>query len=136
MARKPSPTGDPQNSERSYAVEVRSSGPNSIPFPVRFHPDKRDQEKLRENREKILRSNEDNLGVLVIYSGGTIGSAPNDPEDPQSPQVVKPWPELVDSFPPFSQETPYALNFRLDAVAFEEPLDSSNMGPTEWSAVA
>ncbi len=78
----------------------------------------------------------DNVGVLVIYSGGTIGSAPNDPEDPQSPQVVKTWPNLASHVPALSEASPYAINFRLDAVAFEDPLDSSNMGPTEWNAVA
>jgi L-asparaginase len=145
MARKLS---EPTVKERAYSIKVRALGATTTarpgtapdldtpPFPVTFHPDSRDQAKLRENRERILGVDEDNLGVLVIYSGGTIGSAPNDPEDPQSPQVVKSWPDLVSHFPPFSQETPYALNFRLDAVSFDEPLDSSNMGPTEWNAVA
>lgn len=136
MARKPIVTADASAAERSYTLTVRSTNGETTDFPVRFHPDTRDQNRLRENREDLLRIDEENLGVLVIYSGGTIGSAPNDPEDPQSPQVVKPWPELVKHFPPFREENPYALNFPLDAVAFEEPLDSSNMGPTEWNAIA
>jgi L-asparaginase len=135
MARKPSAAADGSSAERSYTLTVRSTDGDTADFPVRFHPDARDRQKLRENRGQ-LRIEGDNLGVLVIYSGGTIGSAPNDPEDPQSPQVVKPWPELVQHFGPFREETTYALNFPIDAVAFEEPLDSSNMGPTEWNAVA
>jgi L-asparaginase len=135
MARKS--TGLKGVNEHSSTLEVRfPPGGEPKPFPVTFHPDQRDQGRLDKNRAKILGADRDNLGVLVIYSGGTIGSAPNDPEDPQSPQVVKPWPDLVSHFPPFSEETPYALNFRLDAVAFDEPLDSSNMGPLEWNAIA
>jgi len=136
MARKPAATAASSAAEEPYTLRVRSAGGGTTDFPVRFHPDCRQQPKLDANRERMLGAAEENKGVLVIYSGGTIGSAPNDPEDPQSPQVVKSWPELVAHFPPFREETPYALNFRLDAVAFEEPLDSSNMGPTEWNAVA
>jgi L-asparaginase len=119
--------------DRDYTLKVAG---DETGFPVRFHPDGRDQQQLDRNREKLLGRPQENLGVLVIYSGGTIGSAPSDPEEPHSPQVVKPWPELVGHFPPFAQEGTNALNFRLDAVAFESPLDSSNMGPCEWNALA
>lgn len=136
MARKSMPKADAPTAERSYVLTVRSTNGETVDFPVRFHPDTRDQKKLQEHRKTLLGTEEENLGVLVIYSGGTIGSAPSDPKDPQSPQVVKSWPELVEHFPPFREESPYALSFPLDAVAFEEPLDSSNMGPTEWNAVA
>ena len=120
--------------ERSV-LQIRPVGRASKDFPVLFHQDPRDQQKLLENR-RLLELPEENKGVLVIYTGGTIGSAPKDPEDPRSPQVVKPWPELADAVPALSLTSPQAINFRIDAVAFETPLDSSNMGPMEWNAVA
>jgi L-asparaginase len=121
-------------SERGV-LQIRQVGRASKDFAVIFHPDPRDQSKLQDNRRK-LELPLDNKGVLVIYTGGTIGSAPKDPEDPRSPQVVKPWPELADAVPALSATSPQAINFRIDAVAFESPLDSSDMGPMEWNAVA
>ncbi|MGH9278692.1 MAG: asparaginase, partial [Acidimicrobiales bacterium] len=69
-------------------------------------------------------------GVLVIYTGGTIGSKPRDP-DPASPQVVVPWPELSAATPEL-QRLPFAVD------CFDEipPLDSCNVGPTQWKAMA
>lgn len=116
-------------------LQIRPVGKASKDFAVVFHADPRDQDRLRDNRRKLELPLE-NKGVLVIYTGGTIGSAPKDPEDPRSPQVVKPWPELAEAVPPLSATTPQAINFRIDAVAFESPLDSSDMGPMEWNAVA
>lgn len=116
-------------------LQIRPVGRPSKDFAVLFHGDPRDQSKLEQNR-RSLELPVDNKGVLVIYTGGTIGSAPKDPEDPKSPQVVKPWPELAEAVAALSADTPQAINFKIDAVAFENPLDSSNMGPTEWNAVA
>jgi len=129
MAETISPTG-----ERTV-LQIRATGKASKDFAVLFHKDPRDKSKLLENRRK-LGLPEQNEGVLVIYTGGTIGSAPKDPEDPRSPQVVKPWPELAEAVPALSSTSPQAISFRIDAVAFEDPLDSSNMGPMEWNAVA
>lgn len=70
-------------------------------------------------------------GVLVIYAGGTIGSAPKDPADPDSPQVVKPWRELKLTAPKLS-----ALGYPVDAISFAEPLDSCNVGPRHWRTMA
>jgi L-asparaginase len=70
-------------------------------------------------------------GILVIYTGGTIGSAPKDVNDPGSPQVVKPWRELKNSLPKLSQ-----LNYPIDAISFETPLDSCNVGPQHWRTIA
>lgn len=70
-------------------------------------------------------------GVLVIYAGGTIGSAPKDPADPDSPQVVKPWRELKMAAPKLS-----TLGYPVDAISFEEPLDSCNVGPRHWRTMA
>ncbi|MBF0308714.1 MAG: asparaginase [Magnetococcales bacterium] len=69
-------------------------------------------------------------GVLVIYTGGTIGSAPKDPDDPESPQVVKPWKDLKNAGPMLG-----ALGYPVDAVAFVDPLDSCNVGPPHWLAI-
>ncbi len=74
---------------------------------------------------------DDNKGVLVIYTGGTIGSAPKDEDDPDSPQVVKPWEDLKSAIPNLDR-----LGFRIDAVSFEEPLDSCNVGPRHWLTMA
>jgi L-asparaginase len=123
-----------QHGERS-TLQIRSMNKASRDFAVVFHSDPRDQVKLLENRVKLGLADE-NKGVLVIYTGGTIGSAPKDPEDPRSPQVVKPWPELAEAVPALSLTSPQSISFRIDAVAFEDPLDSSNMGPMEWNAVA
>ncbi|GAB6042523.1 asparaginase [Endothiovibrio diazotrophicus] len=70
-------------------------------------------------------------GVLVIYTGGTIGSAPKDPDDPESPQVVRPWKELKRAAPQLG-----TLGYPVDAVSFVEPLDSCNVGPEHWRAMA
>lgn len=70
-------------------------------------------------------------GVLVIYTGGTIGSAPKDMADPDSPQVVKPWRELKNASPKLS-----ALGFPVDAISFQTPLDSCNVGPQHWQTIA
>jgi len=69
-------------------------------------------------------------GVLVIYTGGTIGSAPKDPNDPDSPQIVKPWADLKNAAPQLG-----ALGYPIDAVAFTNPLDSCNVGPQHWKTM-
>ena len=70
-------------------------------------------------------------GVLVIYTGGTIGSAPKDPSDPDSPQIVKPWAELKNSAPKLD-----SLGYPIDAISFTSPLDSCNVGPEHWQTMA
>lgn len=75
---------------------------------------------------------ESSNGVLVIYTGGTIGSKPRDP-DPDSPQVVVQWPEL-------EKATPELLTLKARGLRVEceeiEPLDSCNVGPREWQQIA
>ena len=68
--------------------------------------------------------------VLVIYTGGTIGSRPKDP-DPDSPQIVVPWEELEKATPEIGR-----IGFEVDCVSTPEPLDSCNVGPTEWRFMA
>ena len=69
-------------------------------------------------------------GVLVIYTGGTIGSRPKDPDDPSSPQVVISWKEFKESTKEFEK-----LGFNVDGYT-TDPLDSCNVGPKEWSEMA
>lgn len=76
-------------------------------------------------------SSSKNKGVLVIYTGGTIGSLPKDPNNPESPLVVVPWEELVKRTPILME-----LDFRIDNWSFPEPKDSCNIGPAEWRIMA
>ncbi|HXC45356.1 MAG TPA: asparaginase [Solirubrobacteraceae bacterium] len=69
-------------------------------------------------------------GVLVIYTGGTIGSKPRDP-DPDSPQVVVPWKELLQGTPELER-----LPYRVDSYEGIPPLDSCNVGPSQWIEMA
>jgi L-asparaginase len=81
--------------------------------------------------DKTVSSIADRKGVLVIYTGGTIGSAPKDPNDPDSPQVVRPWKELKQATPQMDR-----LGYPIDAISFSEPLDSCNVGPRHWRTMA
>jgi len=69
-------------------------------------------------------------GVLVIYTGGTIGSKPRDP-DPDSPQVVVPWNELYEGTPQLRD-----MPFRVDCFERHPALDSCNVSPKDWVAMA
>lgn len=73
-------------------------------------------------------------GCLVIYTGGTIGSAPQDPGDPDSPKAVVSWERLWEATPEL--ERLRERGCRVDRVAFAEPLDSSCVGPPEWARMA
>jgi L-asparaginase len=81
--------------------------------------------------DKTASSIADRKGVLVIYTGGTIGSAPKDPNDSDSPQVVRPWKELKQATPQMDR-----LGYPVDAISFCEPLDSCNVGPRHWRTMA
>ena len=75
----------------------------------------------------------DNKGVLVLYTGGTIGSRPRDPGDPESPQLVVKWEELVAATPEIAPEK---VGFRVDHWSLDPPLDSCNVGPQQWRELA
>ncbi|HBS27163.1 MAG TPA: asparaginase, partial [Gammaproteobacteria bacterium] len=75
----------------------------------------------------------DNKGVLIIYTGGTIGSMPKDPSDESSPQVVIGWDEFQERTP---QLNPKDLGFRLGFEAISVALDSCNIGPEHWTEMA
>lgn len=71
-------------------------------------------------------------GVLVIYTGGTIGSKPRDP-DPDSPQIVVPWRELEKGTPELGVLKSRGLRVECEEI---EALDSCNVGPKEWQQIA
>lgn len=81
-------------------------------------------------QEKALSSGR----VLVLYTGGTIGSRPRDKEDPESPQLVVPWQELENGTPEL--EKLRQRGFLVDAISSDPPLDSCNIGPKEWQQFA
>jgi L-asparaginase len=89
------------------------------------------------------RSDPDNRGsgVLVIYTGGTIGTVRRDPADSGSPLVVVDWAEfrrrtssLSERLADGSINTRY-IGFNVDACTLE-PVDSCNIGPDYWVDVA
>jgi len=65
-----------------------------------------------------------NANVLLIYTGGTIGMI----EDPVS-GILKPFDfnYLKNYVPELSR-----LKFNIDSIAFEHPVDSSDLGPDDW----
>lgn len=79
--------------------------------------------------------------MLVIYTGGTIGSMPRDPHDPKSPLIVVDWAEfrnrtssLAERLVDGSINTRY-IGFNVDGASLE-PLDSCNIGPWYWVELA
>jgi L-asparaginase len=123
------------SSDGSDSIQLFVKDIGHVDYPIEFYQDPRDLSVLEANREK-LKLEKDNKGVLVVYTGGTIGSAPRDMEDPDSPQVVKKWDKLKASIPPLNETDIHSINFRIDAVSFADPLDSANVGPLEWNAMA
>ncbi len=70
-----------------------------------------------------------NNGVLVLYSGGTIGCVPSDPTDPESPLVVLDWDKFETQVPALQL---IKEKFPVDGYNFNPPIDSSNMEPRYW----
>jgi len=68
-----------------------------------------------------------NAKVLLIYTGGTIGMI----EDPIS-KTLKPYDfnYLKEYIPELNR-----LNFTIDSIAFDNPVDSSDMGPDDWKKI-
>jgi L-asparaginase len=77
-------------------------------------------------------ANNNSSSVLVIYTGGTIGSRPRDP-DPDSPQIVVSWQDLEAATPELTTLTKKGLRIECEEI---EPLDSCNIGPKEWQQIA
>ncbi|MGZ5440641.1 MAG: asparaginase [Thermoanaerobaculia bacterium] len=70
--------------------------------------------------------------MLIIYTGGTIGSKPRDP-DPDSPQIVVAWEELQAGHPELQKLIDRGLTLIAEEI---EPLDSCNVGPKQWQEIA
>jgi len=68
-----------------------------------------------------------NADVLLIYTGGTIGMT----EDPTT-GALKPFDfnHLKEYVPELNR-----LKFNIDNIAFENPIDSSDMGPADWKRI-
>ena len=68
-----------------------------------------------------------NANVLLIYTGGTIGMI----EDPVS-GTLKPFDfnHLKEYVPELNR-----LKFNIDSIAFDDPIDSSDMGPDDWKKI-
>jgi L-asparaginase len=79
-------------------------------------------------------------GVLLIYTGGTLGSMPQDPRDPLSPLVPAPLEEVMQMLPrydPVERKLPLGgVAIRLGTYSWEVPLDSSNITPKNWVEMA
>lgn len=77
-------------------------------------------------------------GVLVIYTGGTIGSMPDDERDPMSPLVPKSLDRVIQELPNYKDEK-IALSghwIRIGTYSWPEPIDSSNISFEDWKEIA
>ncbi len=79
-------------------------------------------------------------GVCIIYTGGTIGSAPKDNNDPLSPLVPKKLDEIIDQLPFYDKRGHQILIggqwIRLGTHSWENPIDSSNIQLKDWLDMA
>jgi len=75
-------------------------------------------------------------GVLVIYTGGTVGSIRKDNKDPQSPLIPGKIEDIVKCLPNFdSRDSKININekmIRIGAYSWKEPIDSSNISKEDW----
>lgn len=79
-------------------------------------------------------------GVFIIYTGGTIGSMPQDLNDPLSPLIPYPLDKVMERLPAYDKgDKKIALSghwIRLGTYSWESPLDSSNMTSKDWIQIA
>lgn len=79
-------------------------------------------------------------GVLIIYTGGTIGCVPKDREDPSSPLVPAPVGELVKRLPNYNaRDRKILINNQwipIGTNSWEVPIDSSNIMLSDWVEMA
>lgn len=79
-------------------------------------------------------------GVLIIYTGGTIGSLPKDPNDPLSPLVPAHLDEVLARLPTYdvAQHRILLENtwIPLGTHSWHHPLDSSNITLDDWKEMA
>lgn len=90
----------------------------------------------------------DARGVLIIYTGGTLGSVPKTLGDPHSPLVPltaedvakkgdNPLFELLPSYQPRHQEINLGgeESVTIELISLKEPIDSSNVAPEVWKEI-
>ncbi|MCM1292029.1 MAG: type I asparaginase [Bacteroides sp.] len=66
--------------------------------------------------------------ILIVYTGGTIGMI----EDPATKSLVPfDFTNLIDNVPKISK-----LNYAIDNISFDPPIDSSDMNPAYWIDMA
>ena len=70
----------------------------------------------------------DRSKVLIIYTGGTIGMMTDPRTGALRPMDLH---HLEEHVPELER-----INVKLDAVAFEQPIDSSDMRPSDWIRIA
>lgn len=79
-------------------------------------------------------------GVLLVYTGGTLGSVPQDKDDPLSPLAPAPLEKVMVLLPRYNVEDKrLPLNghqVRIGTYSWEEPLDSSNIALRDWVQMA
>ncbi|MCO4781602.1 MAG: asparaginase [Candidatus Cloacimonetes bacterium] len=85
--------------------------------------------------------NQNCSGVLIIYTGGTIGSMPSDPTDLSSPLVpCKDLTRLFSFIDAYNAEdsvmTIDGCSIPVDTYCWETPLDSSNIMHQHWVEIA
>ncbi|NNF06097.1 MAG: asparaginase, partial [Candidatus Eisenbacteria bacterium] len=79
-------------------------------------------------------------GVLILYTGGTIGSLRRDRNDPHSPREPAPIEEVLKDFPDYDAATKHITlgtdRIRLGTESFDPPMDSSDMTFGDWIRMA
>jgi L-asparaginase len=70
----------------------------------------------------------DKVSILIIYTGGTIGMIENPANGSLKPfdfnKIMRQIPEIK------------GLGFRIDAISFDPPIDSSDIEPSTWTRLA
>ncbi|MEL6721617.1 MAG: asparaginase [Pseudomonadota bacterium] len=82
--------------------------------------------------------------IYILYTGGTIGMAPDNPHDPYSSLAPKPFSDLLRHIPGIAATEPQKPDFlKLDGgnmiqLDFDsiEPVDSSDISPAYWTQIA
>jgi len=84
---------------------------------------------------------DDNSGVLIIYTGGTIGSVPKDDYDPLSPLIPGEKEDIFKFLPPRYSTKDKKLvvgndSISIEMVSLQKPIDSSNVSSETWFEIA